>query len=189
MRTGRTILVIICSAVLTLLVLGGSVERMGAKEKTSPSNPNDPTYRLFSLLDSKYNGKLDDFCMLADLINDPKNPGQELQRVIRIEYNKDKVFGKLSLHLRTVAQLTPEQLKAYSAKQTYDFAETDTAKFTKSDAGSFGRTGDVYFEASSDGGPLAMATVTSEVQSQYELLVTQYLLPALEKKAADGGGS
>ena len=189
MRTSKRILVIICSAVLTLLIFGGSAERMGAKEKTSPTNPNDPTFRLFSLLDSKYNGKVDDFCVLADLINDPKNPGQQLQRVIRIEYNKDKVFGKLSLHLRTVAQLTPEQLKAYSPKQTYDFAETDTAKFTKSDAGSFGRQGDVYFEASSDGGPLTTATVTSEVQSQYELFVTQYLLPALEKKAADGSGS
>jgi len=189
MKTGKRIPVIMCSAVLTLLLLGGSVERMGAKEKTSPTNPNDPTFRLFSLLDSKYNGKLDDFCMLADLVNDPKNPGQQLQRVIRIEYNKDKGFGKLSLHLRTVAQLTPEQLKAYTAKQTYDFAETDVAKFTKSDTGSFGRPGDVYFEASPEGGPLTTATVTSEVQTQYELLVTQYLLPALEKKAAGGSVS
>ena len=118
---------------------------MGAKEKTSPTDPNDPTYRLFSLLDSKYNGKLDDFCVLADLMNDPKNPGQELQHVIRIEYNKDKAFGKLNLHVRTVAQLTPEQLKTYTPKQIFDFAETDTAKFTKSDAGSFGRTGDRLF--------------------------------------------
>ena len=189
MRTSKRIFVIICSAVLILLIFAGTAERMGAKDKSSPANPNDPTYRLFSLLDSKYNGKVDDFCVLADMINDPKNPGQQLQRVIRIEYNKDKGFGKLSLHLRTVAQLTPEQLKAYTAKQTYDFAETDVAKFTKSDTGSFGRTGDVYFQASSEGGPLATATVTSEVQSQYELFVTQYLLPALEKKAADGSGS
>jgi hypothetical protein len=179
----------ICSAVLTLLIFGGGLKHTSAKDKSSPTNPNDPTFRLFSLLDSKFNGKLDDFCMLADLVNDPKNPGQQLQRVIRIEYNKDKGFGKLSLHLRTVAQLTPEQLKAYSPKQTFDFAETDAAKFTKSEAGSFGRPGDVYFEASSDGGPLTTATVSSEVQTQYELLVTQYLLPALEKKAAGGGGS
>jgi len=189
MRTSKRILVIICSAVLTLLIFGGSAERVGAKEKTSPTNPNDPTFRLFSLLDSKYNGKVDDFCVLADLINDPKNPGQQLQRVIRIEYNKDKGFGKLSIHVRTVAPLSPDQLKAYTPKQTFDFAESDAAKFTKTDAGSFGRPGDVYFEAGPEGGPLATATVTSEVQSQYELFVTQYLLPALEKKAEGGSGA
>src|SRR5579864_6237096 len=142
MRSRKRKLVVVSSAVLMLLVFGAGADRMGAKDRTSPTNPNDPTFRLFSLLDSKYNGKVDDFCMLADLINDPKNPGQQLQRVIRIEYNKDKGFGKLSLHVRTVAQLTPEQLKAYSPKQTYDFAETDIAKYTKSDAGSFGRQGD-----------------------------------------------
>jgi len=182
-------LLIICSIFSILLVLGSSIQRMESKDKTSPTNPNDPTFRLFGLLDSKFNGKLEDFCVLADLVNDPKNPGQQVQRVIRIEYNKDKGFGKLSLHLRTVAALTPEQLKAYSPKQTYDFAEVDVAKYTKSEAGSFGRPGDVYFEASSEGGPLVTAAVTPEVQSQYELLVNQYVLPALEKKAAGGGGS
>jgi hypothetical protein len=169
--------------------MGGSAGRMGAKEKNSAPNANDPTFRLFSLLDSKYNGKLDDFCVLADLVSDPKNPGQQLQRVIRIEYSKDRAFGKLSIHVRTVAPLTPDQLKAYSPKQTFDFAESDSAKFTKTDAGSFGRPGDVYFEPSSEGGPLATVAVTSEVQSQYELIVTQYLLPALEKKAEGGSGS
>jgi hypothetical protein len=169
--------------------LGGSAGRLGAKEKNLQVNPNDPTFRLFSLLDSKFNGKLDDFCVLADLVSDPKNPGQQLQRVIRIEYNKDRVFGKLSIHVRTVAPLTPDQLKAYTSKQTFDFAESDAAKFTKTDAGAFGRPGDVYFEAAPDGGALASASITSEVQAQYELFVTQYLLPALEKKAAGGSGA
>lgn len=189
MRANRKFKAIMGGTILCLVIVGISAYDASAKEHNSPSNPNDPAFRLFSLLDSKYNGKLDDFCLLADLVTDPKNPGQPLQRVIRIEYNKDHAFGKLSLHVRTVAQLTPEQLKAYTPKQTYDFAETDVAKFTKSEAGSFGRAGDVYFEASSDGGPLTTATITSAVQAQFETFVTQYILPALEKKAAEGNGS
>jgi hypothetical protein len=180
---------IIGCTILALMMFGGGSARLSAKDKNASLNLNDPTFRLFSLLDSKYNGKVDDFYMLADLVNDPKNPGQQLQRVIRIEYNKDRGFGKLSLHVRTVAQLTPDQVKAYTPKQTFDFAETDAAKFTKTDTGTFGKPGDVYFEAGPDGGALASSSVTSEVQSDYEQLVTQYLLPALEKKAAGGSGS
>ena len=63
MRTNARTLVIIGGTVLTLLVLGGgNAGRLGAKEKASQISPNDPTVRLYSLLDSKYNGKLDDFC-------------------------------------------------------------------------------------------------------------------------------
>ena len=142
-------------AVFALLVFGGgNAGRLGAKEKTPPISPNDPTVRLYNLLDSKYNGKLDDFCVLADVVNDPKNPGQAQQHVLRIEYSKDRAFGKLNIHVRTVAQLTPEQLKTYTPKQIYDFAETDSAKFTKTDPGPFGKPGDVYFEPASDGGAL-----------------------------------
>ena len=36
---------------------------------------------------------------------------------------------------------------------------------------------------------MGTATVTPEVQAQYERFVTQYLLPTLEKKAAGGNGS
>jgi hypothetical protein len=189
MATNKRVYAIISGIILAVLALGGSTAPLGAKDKGSSVNPNDPTYRLFSLLDSKYNGKLDDFCMLADLVNDPKNPGQQLQRLIRLEYNKDRGFGKLSIHVRTVAPLTPDQVKAYTPKQTFDFAESDTAKFTKTDPGAFGKPGDVYFEASPDGGPLTTVSASDEVQAQYDLLVTQYLLPALEKKAADGSGT
>ncbi len=189
MWTNKRINALMGGALLALVTFGICARDLGAKDKTSPGNPNDPAFRLFSLLDSKYNGKLDDFCVLADLVNDPKNPGQQFQRIIRVEYNKDRGFGKLNLHVRTVAQLTPEQLKAYTPKQTFDFAETDAAKFTKSDAGTFGRTGDVYFEASSDGGPLTTVTITPEVQSQFEMFLNQFVLPALEKKTADGNGS
>jgi hypothetical protein len=190
MRTNTRTIVIIGGTVLTLLVLGSdNAGRLGAKEKSSQVGPNDPTVRLYNLLDSKYNGKLDDIFLLSDVFNDPKNPGQAQQHVLRIDYSKDRAFGKLNIHVRTVAQLTPEQLKAYSPKQIYDFADSDSAKFTKTDPGPFGKPGDVYFEPSSDGGAMGTVPVTPEVQAQYERFVTQYLLPILEKKAAGGNGS
>jgi hypothetical protein len=176
-------------AVLLVVLAAGIGGGLGARERSSQVSSNDPTLRLYSLLDSKYSGKLDDFCMLADLISDPKNPGQQLQRVVRLEYNKDRGFGKLSLHVRTVAALTAEQLKAYTPKQIYDFAESDSAKFMKTEPGPFGRPGDVYFQAAADGGALGTASATSEVQAQYEAFLTQYVLPALEKKSADGNAS
>jgi hypothetical protein len=190
MRISARTLAIIVGAVFALLVFGGGdAGRLGAKEKASQISPDDPTVRLYNLLDSKYNGKLDDFYLLADVFNDPKNPGQAQQHVLRIEYIKDRAFGRLRIYVRTVAQLTPEQLKTYSPKQIYDFAETDNEKFTKTDPGPFGKPGDVYFEPASDGGALGSVPVTPEVQAQYERFVTQYLLPALEKKASGGNGS
>jgi len=187
MRNRVRTFAITCVSFLTLLVLGsGSAGGLGAKDKSTQINANDPTVRLYSLLDSKYNGKLADFYVLADVISDPKNPGQPQQHIIGLDYNKDRVFGKLTLHVRVVGQVTPEQLKAYTPKQIFDFGETDSAKFTKTDPGPFGRPGDVYLEQSSEGGPMGTVPVTAEVQSQYERFVTQYLLPALEKKGAEG---
>jgi hypothetical protein len=182
MRTSARTPAIVSGALLGLLVLGGgSPAQLGAKDKGSQVSSDDPTVRLYTLLDSKYNGKVDDFCVLADIFNDPKNPGQ-MQHVLRVTYGKDKAFGKLQIDVRTVAQLTPEQQKTYNPKQIFDFGETDTAKFTKTDPGSFGKPGDVYLQPNSDGGPLATAQVTPEVQSTYERYVTQYLMPALDKK-------
>lgn len=190
MRTSARTLAIIVGAAFALLVLGsGNAGRLGAKERASQISSDDPTVRLYNLLDSKYNGKLDDFFLLADVVNDPKNPGQAQQHVLRVEYSKDRAFGKLNIHVRTVAQLTPEQLKTYSPKQIYDFGEADSAKFIKTDPGPFGKPGDVYFEPASDGGAMGSVPATPEVQAQYERIVTQYLMPALEKKPAGGNGS
>jgi len=190
MRTNVRTLVIIGGTVLTLLVLGsGNAGHLGAKEKSTQISSNDPTVRLYSLLDSKYNGKLDDIFLLSDVANDPKNPGQAQEHILRVDYSKERAFGKLTIHVRTVAKLTPEQLKAYSPKQLYDFAESDSAKFTKTDPGPFGKPGDVYFEPSSDGGVMGSVPVTPEVQAEYERFLSQYLLPILEKKAAGGSGS
>ncbi len=95
MRISPRRLAIIAGTVLTILALWGGAGLLEAKEKTPQLSPNDPTVRLYSLLDSKYNGKLEDFCLLADVVSDPKNPGQSEQHVLRIEYNKDRAFGKL----------------------------------------------------------------------------------------------
>jgi hypothetical protein len=111
------------------------------------------------------------------------------QHVLRVDYDKGRAFGKLRIVVRTVDQLSPEQLKTYNAKEIYDFAESDGEKFTKTDPGSFGRPGDVYFQPTSPGGPLGTAPVTDEVQARYERYVTQHILPALEKKAGGGSGS
>ena len=190
MKTSARELVMIVGTVFTLLVFGaGGAGRLGAKEKTPQVDPNDPTVHLYGLLDSKYNGKLDDFCVLADVFNDPKNPGQPQQHVLRIEYAKDRAFGKLRIYVRTIAQLSPDQLKTYTPKQVYDFAESDSAKFTKTDPGPFGKSGDLYFQPTSDGGPLGQVTATPEVQTQYEHYVTQYIIPALEKKTGEGSAS
>jgi len=180
----------VSGALLALLLTGGgSPLRLGAKDKLPTVSSDDPTLRLFSLLDSKMGGKLDDFCLLADTFADPQNPTQTQQHVLRIEYDKTHAFGKLRIYVRTIDQLTPEQLKTYNTKEIYDFAETDSEKFTKTDPGSFGRPGDVYFQPTTPGGPLGTATVTDEVQSRYERYVTQFILPALEKKAAGAAGS
>jgi hypothetical protein len=186
MRTGAKTMVMVGGAVWMVLVLGGgNAGRLGAKERGQQVDPNDPTVRLYKILDSKYKGKLDDFFVLADIFNDPKNPGQPQQHVLGVDYNKDRGFGKLSLHVRVVGQVTPEQSKAYTAKQIFDFGESDSAKFTKTDPGTFGKPGDVYFQPTADGGAMRTASVTSEVEALYERFVTEYLLPALEKNTAN----
>ncbi len=190
MRISMRTLLLTCGTILTVWLLAGAYAgRLGAKEKTPQIDPNDPTVHLYSLLDSKYNGKVDDLYVLADVFNDPKNPGQPQQHVLRIEYAKDRAFGKLRIYVRTIAQLSPDQLKTYTPKQVYDFAESDSAKFTKTDPGPFGKSGDMYFQPTSDGGPLGQVTATPEVQTQYEHYVTQYIIPALEKKTGEGSAS
>jgi hypothetical protein len=189
MRSDLRVLPIISGALLTILLCGGGrVALLGAKDKVPGVSSDDPTFRLYNLLDSKLGGKLEDFRLLGDTINDPQNPGQVQQHVLRVDYDKGRGFGKLRIVVRTVAQLTPEQLKAYTINEIYDFGESDSEKFTKTDPGSFGRQGDVYFQPTTPGGALGSAPVTDAVQARYERYVTQYILPALEKKAAGGGG-
>jgi hypothetical protein len=181
-RTFRLLLII--GAILAGLFLmgfpGQSAGNPAAKEKTPPVGPDDPTYRLFQVLDTSHGGKLADFYLLADTYKDAKTD-QEFQHVLRVEYDKSKGFGKLKVYVRSVAKLTPDQLKSYTTQQIYEFGETDSEKFTKTEPGSFGRMGDLYFHAEGNM-PLATAPVTDEVRKSYDSFLTQYLLPALEKK-------
>ncbi len=181
--TRKTPFLIIGTSFATLLVvafLGNLGSSLFAKEKNQP-DPNDPSFRLFQLLDTSYGGKLADFYILADIYKDPKNPDQELQRVLRVEYDKNRGFGKLNLHVRSVAKMEPEQLKTYTPKMVYEFGVADAEKFVKTDPGPFGKTGDLYLRATEDR-PLASSPITDDLRRAYERLITGQLLPALQKK-------
>ena len=152
-----------------------------SKEKTPVVGPDDLTFRLYQLLDKSYGGKLAEFYVLGDIYKNPKAADQELQHVFRAEYDKDRAFGRFRLYVRSVDKLTEEQLKNYTAKEVYEFGEMDAEKFTKTDPGSLGRVGDLYFRAS-ENGPLATVPITEDARKEYETYVGQWLLPALEKK-------
>jgi hypothetical protein len=189
MRTCTRATLSIVSALFALFLLGGiNASPLAAKDKRPSVSSDDPTLRLYNLLDSKFGGKIKDFYLLADTFNDAKTPGQTQQHLICLDYDKSRAFGKLQIRVRNVIQPTPDQLKTYTPKQIYDFAETDDARFNKTDPGPMGTPGDIYLAPTSPDGPLGTATVTPEVQAQYDRYVTQYLLPALEKKASAGSG-
>jgi hypothetical protein len=171
----------VAGLVLATVFCGGLATRLAAKEKVVPISPDDPTYRLFQLLDNAYGGKLEGFCVIANLFKDPENPDHEEQYILKVEYDKNRAFGKLRIYARTVDKLTPDQLKTYTPKDIFSFAEADSLKFTKTDPGALGKVGDVYFRAQG-GGPLAAAPVSEEARKQYDFFVTQYIIPALEKK-------
>jgi hypothetical protein len=164
-----------------LLLAGVSGSGALAKEKTVPVDANDVTFRLFQLLDTAYAGKLTDFYVIADVYKDPHNPSEELQHVLRADYDKNRGFAKLSLYVRSVGKIAPEQMKAYTPKDFYEFGLADQEKFMKTEPGPLGRPGDTYLRAEGDR-PLATAPITDEVRKTYEFFLVQHLLPALQKK-------
>ena len=177
---GKVFTLLVAAALFSTLSAVG----VAAKEKGQGKeviNENDPAYRLFQLLDATRAGKLTDFFVIADLYKNPQNPQDELQRIVRVEYDKNHAFGKLVLYSRSVAKMDPVQMSTYSPKQIYEFAESDMEKFTKTDPGPFGGKGDVYFHIT-DIGALSTAPITPEVQQTYDMLLTRYILPALGKK-------
>lgn len=174
----RTYSVVIL-ATLCLLVV--SIPSAWARRKHSAVGPDDPTYRVYQLLDKSYGGKLNDFYLFAGLYNDPKNPANQLQRVVRVDYDKGRFFGRFRVYVRSVSKLTPAQSKAYNTKQVYDFGESDDLEFEKINPGPLGETGDLYLKASNKGS-LASAPVTDQARQEYEMLLTKYILPALQKK-------
>ena len=166
----------------TLSAVGMAGKEKGqGKDKTLAVSEDDPTYRLFQLLDTTRGGKLADFYVIADLYRNPQNPQEEFQRVARVVYDKGHAFGKLTVFLRSVAKMDPVQMSTYNPKEIYEFAESDMEKYTKTDPGPFGGKGDLYFHVT-DSGALSTAPITGEVQATYATLLTQYILPALGRK-------
>lgn len=165
-------------AILAVTILAGTLY---AKRKAS-SEADGATSHLFQLLDSGYKGKLDDFYLLADLYKDAQNPDQQYRHVLRLSYDKGRVFGKLTFYVRSVGKLEPQQLQAYTVKQIFEFGETDAEKFVKTSGGEFGAPGDVYLKASQDG-VLVSAPITDDVRKEYNTLIGQYVTPALEKNS------
>jgi hypothetical protein len=53
----------------------------------------------------------------------------------------------------------------------------------KTDTLTFGAPGDIYLEARDDG-PLHSAQITDDVRKRYSDLVTQFVIPALQKGPA-----
>jgi hypothetical protein len=182
-RTYSTRFLAISIFAVSLAVAGvfGRTNALIAKDKTLSVDSNDVTLRLYQLLDDSHDGKLTDFYVLADVFKDPGKPDEELQHVLFVDYDKNRNYGKLKLHVRCLSKLAPDQLKTYTPKQIYDFGAEDTEKFVKSDAGQLGRTGDMYLRATADRPP-ASTPVTDEARKQYEFYLTQYVIPALQKK-------
>jgi hypothetical protein len=152
-----------------------------AKDKKRAVDPNDPTYRLYQLLDTTRGGRLADFYIIADVYKDSGDPGMQQQHILRVDYDKNRGFGRLSVYVRSVGKINPKQMQAYTPKDFYEFGLVDLEKFLKTDAGPLGKPGDVYLRAEGEQ-PLHSVPVTDEVRKEYDFFLTQYLVPALEKK-------
>jgi hypothetical protein len=182
----------VLAAVTVLAILLGcampslyAVPRRKKKEKHGPVSPNDPTARVFDILNSSFGGKLDNLYVLGDVYSDSSNPSQQYQRILKVDYDKDLYFGRFVIHARSVGKMTPEQLAIYTQKQIYDFGGRDGQVFDKINPGPFGsETGDLYLTPPPNGGPLKPEPITDAVTQEYQMLVSQYILPAVQKQAA-----
>jgi hypothetical protein len=165
------------SAALLLVALVVSTPVLSAGGRNR-ADDNDVTGKLFQLLDSQHSGKLDDIYVLADSYTDAT--GDQYRHVLRIDYDKNRSFGRLAIYLRSVGKMTAEQLSTYTPEQIYGFGEVDLAKFVKTDPGAFGQKGDLYLESSEDQ-PLHTTAVSGDARKNYETYVTDYVIPALQK--------
>ncbi|HTV56988.1 MAG TPA: hypothetical protein VMI06_19005 [Terriglobia bacterium] len=162
-----------------------AVPRRKKKEKNGSASSNGPTAQLFDVLNSSFGGKLNNFYLLADVYSDPSNPGQQYQRVLNVDYDKSLYFGRFVIHARSVRKMTPEQLAIYDPKQVYSFGGRDGQVFDKINPGPFGsETGDLYLAPPPGGGPLRTVPIDDSVTQEYQVLVSQYILPAVKKLAA-----
>lgn len=176
-RTKRTTIL----ALLVSFLTGAALQDVSAKDKPTPVDPNDPTFRFFQAVDASKAGKLTEFYVVAGVYKDPATPNEESQHILKIDYDKMRAFGKLQIVVRSVGKIQPDQMRAYTPKEFFEFGLADQEKYMKSDAGPFGRPGDMYLRSVTDR-PLSSAPISDEIRKNYELLLTQHLLPALEKK-------
>ncbi len=174
---------ILMVALAFTLAAPGATARRRKDQQQSYVSSSDPTARLYQLLDNSFGGKLKDFYVAGDVYPDSNHPGSSLQHFLRVEYDKNLFFGRLQIYVRSVGQPTADQLKTYTTKQLYDFGEIDTEEFEKIDSGPFGDTGDLYLAVKDENGPLTPASITQKISDEYDTLVSQYILPALEKEA------
>jgi len=142
------------------------------------ADENDATYRLFQLLDSTHSGKLGDTYVLADAYTDAS--GDQYRHVLRVDYDKNRAFGRLAIYVRSVGKMTTAQLSTYTPEQIYNFGEIDLEKLVKTDPGPFGQRGDLYLTADGDG-PLHTEAITDEARKTYDTFLTQYVIPAVQK--------
>jgi hypothetical protein len=168
------------TAIAICLITAATPDALGKAKKQSV-DPNDPTYRLYQLLDTAHGGKLQNLFVLGDVYPDSQNPTQQMQHVFKIEYDKSRYFGRFRIYVRSVSKLSPQQLKTYTTEQIYDFGNKDQEKFEKIEPGPFGQPGDLFFQARGDR-PLHTAPTTDAVRKAYETYVSRYILPALQKK-------
>ena len=178
-RTGRPVGMLMVAVIAMSLATAALTYAKAKKDSASPDN--DPTYRLFQLLDNSYGGKLTDFCVVADTYTNPAQGGQAFEHVLQIDYDKSRFFGRLRIYVRGVSQLTPDQLKAYTPEQIYGFG-SDVEKFEKISPGPFGQAGDVYVRATAKGS-LVPVPITDEARKEYEFFLARYIMPALQKQA------
>ena len=178
-RRTRLVLVSGFALALVAVVIPELTGNLLAKRTPPLIDPNNPTQRLFDFLDNSKAGKLADFYVIADSYTDPAHPGQQLQRVLKVEYDKSLFFGKFRVYVSAVAALTPSQLKTYTPEQIFNFGSV-VEKFEKINPGPFGQEGDLYLRAHGDL-PLAAAPVTDDVRQEYDRLVARYILPGLEQ--------
>jgi hypothetical protein len=177
----RTSKATLLAAGVVVALMAGSVGAPAQRKHGPAVNPNDPTLKLYQWLDQNHGGRLTDFYLLGDTYEDPANPGEKLQRVLRVEYDKNRAFGKLNVYVRSVGKITEEHMRTYTPKDFYEFGLMDLEKFIKTDPGPLGQRGDLYLKATEDR-PLATSPITDEVRKHYEALIVQNVLPALEKK-------
>jgi hypothetical protein len=166
---------------VALVLIEAPIQLQARRKHKSAANPNDPTTRLFQILDTSYGGKLSNLYLLADLYSDSANPGEQYQRVLMVNYDKSLFFGRFTIDIRSVGKLTKSQLDSYTPKVVFSFGDRDTAKFEKINPGPFGEQGDLYLSATG-GGPLQQSPISDDVRQEYDMLLTKYILPAVEKK-------